>query len=301
MQLSFPNTQIGKPQQSGGLTVYPLFTNASANLDYVLSEEAIAKGFIEVEEVSDAGTVNTLQVRNKGEMPVLFLEGEELIGAKQNRILNTSVLVSGKSEIQIPVSCVEQGRWSYNSRRFAASSHHSPSRLRHALKRSVSRSIQHTSRHTSDQSRVWQEVESYQTSLGVYSGTKAQADTYAQYGDQVEKVKKEIAYVEGATGMMAAVHGKLIAFELFDRPQTCQKVWSRLLSGWYLDALSEGRKDESAERPEELYEKLSASEWSKAKAVGEGDEFRIKEDTEELQASTLYYDNTLLHSSAILK
>ena len=43
---------------------------------------------------------------------VLLYDGEELVGAKQNRILNVTVLVGAGATLPIPVSCVEQGRWS---------------------------------------------------------------------------------------------------------------------------------------------------------------------------------------------
>jgi hypothetical protein len=40
-------------------------------------------------------------------------DGEQLVGAKQNRILNMTVLVAAETEVTIPVSCVERGRWGY--------------------------------------------------------------------------------------------------------------------------------------------------------------------------------------------
>ena len=58
--------------------------------------------------------------RTRGDIRVLFLEGEELVGAKQNRILNTSVLLPARSKIKIPVSCVERGRWAYKSKHFGS-------------------------------------------------------------------------------------------------------------------------------------------------------------------------------------
>ena len=73
-----------------------------------------------LEEVSEGGSVPQLLVENRGNNRVLFLEGEELVGAKQNRILNTSILVPAKSKIKVPVSCVEQGRWRYTSKHFAS-------------------------------------------------------------------------------------------------------------------------------------------------------------------------------------
>jgi hypothetical protein len=46
----------------------------------------------------------------------LLLDGEQLVGAKQNRIPNMIVLVAAQTEVTIPVSCVEQGRWGYQAR-----------------------------------------------------------------------------------------------------------------------------------------------------------------------------------------
>jgi hypothetical protein len=57
--------------------------------------------------------VPDLAVESKGNVRLLFIEGEELVGAKQNRILNTSVLIAAHTKPKIPVSCVEQGRCGY--------------------------------------------------------------------------------------------------------------------------------------------------------------------------------------------
>src|ERR1700730_11677852 len=69
-------------------------------------------------EVSEAGSVLFLKVVNGADRQLLLLDGEELLGAKQNRILNTTVLVDAHTEVIIPVSCVEQGRWGYRGRQF---------------------------------------------------------------------------------------------------------------------------------------------------------------------------------------
>jgi hypothetical protein len=73
------------------LALFPLFDGAFQLVEYTLSDHGIASGVVTVEEVSASGSVPELLVENKGDIRVLFLEGEELIGAKQNRILNTSV------------------------------------------------------------------------------------------------------------------------------------------------------------------------------------------------------------------
>src|SRR5207244_10930111 len=70
-------------------------------------------------EVSQGGAARTLSVSNPLDLNVLLFDGEELVGAKQNRILDRPVLVQAQSKTPVPVTCVERGRWAYRSERFA--------------------------------------------------------------------------------------------------------------------------------------------------------------------------------------
>ncbi len=81
----------------------------------------MSEGLLSVAEVNEEGSVPELKVTNAADMSVLLLDGEELMGAKQNRVLNTSILLVVKSETIIPVSCTEHGRWSYSSPAFSDS------------------------------------------------------------------------------------------------------------------------------------------------------------------------------------
>ena len=109
--LVLPEILVGDPIEYESLTVFPLIGRAGSSVNYLLSDEALAAGSVTVEEIGEGGSVPELTVNNQTDGLVLFPEGEELRGAKQNRVLNTSVLVAAKSKIKIPVSCVEQGRW----------------------------------------------------------------------------------------------------------------------------------------------------------------------------------------------
>src|SRR5487761_2775144 len=119
-----PEVRVGEPSRHEALTVFPLFSTGDSSVNYLLSDEAIQAGSVAVEEVSEGGSVPNLLVTNNSDSLVLFLEGEELRGAKQNRVLNTSVLVAAHSKTPIPVSCVEQGRWRYRSKQFASEGTH---------------------------------------------------------------------------------------------------------------------------------------------------------------------------------
>src|ERR1041385_8152924 len=95
---------IGERAHFGGLTVFPLFRDGSVPPEpgYTLLEEAIATGAARVTEVGGGGSVPELRFENLGEKPVLLLDGEELIGAKQNRVVNLTILAPAKQIIVIP-------------------------------------------------------------------------------------------------------------------------------------------------------------------------------------------------------
>ena len=76
---------------------------------------------------------NVLRVENNGTLPVLLLDGEILSGAKQDRVVRSSVLVGEGSQVVVPVYCVERGRWDRSLASLKTKAHSPPS-LRHILK-----------------------------------------------------------------------------------------------------------------------------------------------------------------------
>jgi hypothetical protein len=83
---------------------------------------------------------------------------KSLVGAKQNRIPNTTVLVAAHTEVTIPVSCVEQGRWSYRGRQFRPGDSSLFASLRAKKAAWVSRSVRAGRGHMADQGEVWAEL-----------------------------------------------------------------------------------------------------------------------------------------------
>ena len=132
---------LGSMQSFQNMDVIPIFATQNDGPEYITLKEALDKDYITITELNQSGSVPELKVINKSAGLVLLLDGEELIGAKQNRVLNTSVLLKGNSETVIPVSCTEQGRWSYRSAAFADSDAMLASKVRLGKVRSVSASL----------------------------------------------------------------------------------------------------------------------------------------------------------------
>jgi hypothetical protein len=169
---------LGDPTTFEGLSLYPLYTGKAWQPDYITLDEALEHGFARVTEVSEGGSVPDLQFENLGEHRVLLVDGDELIGAKQNRVVNLTLLVAGQTTLQIPVSCVEHGRWSYRSREFSSAKRNMYAGARAAKMEQVTVRLKRVGERYSDQSEVWDNIAECSASLNVDSATDAMADIY---------------------------------------------------------------------------------------------------------------------------
>jgi ARG/rhodanese/phosphatase superfamily protein len=111
--------------------------------------------------LNDGGSVPTIKVFNHADIDALILDGTELRGAKQNRMVNVTVIIGKHSETPIPVSCVEQGRWAYRSRGFASSKRTVASKLRNRKAHMVAENLGRTQRAATNQGEVWARVDGY--------------------------------------------------------------------------------------------------------------------------------------------
>jgi len=111
----------GAIQEHKNLAILPLLSKQAPKAHYIGLNEAIEKDQIKITEVDEGGSVPTLIAINKGSIPILLLQGEEVEGAYQNRVFNTTIMLKEHSKTMIPVSCTEAGRWSYRTSRNSTS------------------------------------------------------------------------------------------------------------------------------------------------------------------------------------
>jgi len=282
------------------LTLVPLRGGGRQRVDYILSAEAISAGLLTVAELRGGGSVPELLAINESDKMILLLDGEELVGAKQNRILNTSVLLPSKSETRIPVSCVEQGRWHHVSRTFRSGSH-SPSSLRRRKSKDVSRAYMAHGRALSDQRAVWQQVVECLCQSGIQSPTMAIHDILEQRRDLLSEYVNAFVYCEGTRGVIAATNGMFAAMDLFDNASTLRGVWSPLVTGYAMDALFRPASEEAARQftcrgAEILLERLSEIECLAFASVGTGEDWRFE--TTDILGQALVAGSVCVHLSA---
>jgi hypothetical protein len=228
--------EVGTPVEAGPLRLFPLFVSGPSAPDYVPGPEAGSAGAISVDERDGGAAVPELVLTSAAAVPLLLLEGETVLGVKQNRTLNVSVLCQPQIPTVIPVSCVEAGRWGA----VQAVSHSprlSPSTLRAAKTRSVVNSVRTRASKQSDQSLVWDTVAGYARTLGHHSPTAALEDVADAAAHDVAAIVEGIRPVEGQRGVLAVTASGIVALDLFDKPATLAAYWDGLLAGYALDAV----------------------------------------------------------------
>lgn len=265
--------------------------------DYLLASEAIDAGVLTVAEVDEAGSVPELLAVNDADKPILLIDGEELQGAKQNRILNTSILLPARSRSRIPVSCVEQGRWRHTSRTFKSGSY-SPSSLRRRKSRDVQHNLRASGRAMSDQGAVWEDVERQIDASQAPAPTRAMSDAVTSRVDVIGRYQEALAYPSGACGVVAAVCGRFVALDAFDSCSTLEVIWERLVASYAMDAegaREKPRKAFTARAAGVLLEHVAGQECQPFESVGLGRDLRFEAD--DVLGQGLEADGHLLHLS----
>ncbi len=166
------------PDVHGLLAVFPLFGPAP-RLEYVSFSQGRASG-VSIKELEGGAAVNDLLVINPSGTAVLLYEGEEVLGAQQNRTFDVSVLVGAGTRLHVPVSCVEAGRW--DGRRHDESFDVAPQAAYPSLRRmknTASRAhVAAGMAPRADQGAVWNEVARKSARMAVASPTGAMRDIY---------------------------------------------------------------------------------------------------------------------------
>lgn len=117
-------------QTDGQISILQFLTLNWELWDFYPGGPAVEKGDLIIKELGEEGRVEDLQAINNTNNYLFFMDTDILIGAKQNRVLNTSVLFAPKSHTVMSVSCVERGRWRSSSPKFKMGDHHIESEIR---------------------------------------------------------------------------------------------------------------------------------------------------------------------------
>ncbi len=289
---------IGWPITRLGVSFFPVYLAAN-ELPAITTGEA--SGLV-VDEL-DAPSVPALRVRNPGDKPVLVVEGEHFLGGKQNRTVNTSVLVPALADLEIPVSCLERDRWG-RPRAARRDEEFTAAAVRATNHAGVAESMRRHGSRAGDQAAVWGEVDALLSRTSAESATAAAADVKRavrrRAPDRVAAIEKLAARgpLPGQCGIVV-VHGRRVAaMDLFGTPHLLAVHWSALIRSHLLESsVAEGSP--SASRVLRIVRRFAAAPAEEAPGVGLGVEHRVA--NHRLVGHALTFNGAILHAALFMR
>jgi CheY-like chemotaxis protein len=270
--------EVCEPVAAGGLQMFGLRWPIQGEADYLPMDEALAAGTLEVTEASKGGSVPEIKIRNKGDERVFLMAGEQLVGGKQNRMLNVSLVVPARSELRVPVSCVEAGRWSHGSRNFCSGHSSGHGRLRAMMSKDVSASYRVAGKPSAKQGEVWGEVSRKLREMGSNSASDALAQAYADHGPALDDLVRRVQLPDDCCGVAFARNGRIAGADLFQSPRILSKLLPKLVKSHALDAM-EGEPAGPELEPDALmkwFRSSARAEFQWFESPGMGTDVRIR-------------------------
>jgi hypothetical protein len=286
---------IGRPITRDPFTLYPLYTHGVVAPPYVTGPEA--RDVLVVEETPSA-SVPVLSATVLGERPVLLVEGEVFLGGLQDRVVNVSILL-GAGRTEVPVSCVEAGRWR-DGNRFERAGWHAPRRVRATVNASVTASAR-GGRRLSDQSAVWAAVDDTLDARRIASPTAALRESMAdrEGAGRADRAVAELVALgplPDQTGVVAAVGSRVVLAEVFDRPSSLAVYWPELLAGLSVEGEMPHGRPPRLEVALSFVRRLRHADRLVVDGVGLGRETRFSRRGQ--VASALEWEGALVHLSS---
>jgi len=289
------------------LTVFPLIGRNNLS-DLTTFHQAINDESLEVSEISDQGSVPSLNVHNKNLTPVFIIDGQTITGKKlkQNRIITVSTLIPETSSMKLSVLCSERGRWSRTDREFASRDSSMFAKARFSKMETMSQRANGSSNESydksADQQQTWEQINRKFSSFNDYSSSESMQDIYKNKEDILAEFEKELTMPENAVGCIFAIGNRVLGFELFSSHQLFADLYPQLLKSYALDAIE--RKNRNNNQPslddaKKIIHDADNSLAKQCKNSGLGNLFTIN--TNDICATILMLDDKIIHFTCFSK
>ncbi len=230
---------VGLPITRSGISFMPIYLAANALPEIATGPDS---GLV-IDELDDA-SIPTLTARNPTDTPILAVEGEHFVGGKQNRTLNVTVLVPANAKLEIPVSCLEQGRWG-RRREYSRSAAFAPREVRRQKTVGVHESMARDRSRKGNQGAVWGAVDEVLEANRVSSSTEAAEDLHEAYrrdsswSNTVDELIR-LGPLPQQCGFAVAHGDWIVAIELFGAPHLFAAHWRALIQSYLLERPAKG-------------------------------------------------------------
>ena len=283
------DVKVEEPFLLRQMVIFPL-TNGGGKFENV-------KPFREVKNVDviETGTVEEATLKNSSPYHVFMLDGEEIYGGLQNRIVNTSVLVESRNTVDIPVSCVEEHRWEGGNSEFKPGFISFPS-IRAVIAESVSNSLKRERKFLSNQTKVWNTITKKLKSMNVKSATSSMHDIFSSFDEEIERIVEEVGEPGDFNGLVVGIDGRVKWLDFFGDKELFKYYFKPLMKSYIIETMDKGGgKFITESNVKKFLEKLKKIPVRRYMGVDMGEEIRFY--SKDVMGKALLVEEKPLHVS----
>jgi hypothetical protein len=272
MRIYIEQLHVGAGTQIGPVTTFPIWTADSGLPSIQLPPRAP----VTVAEL-DEPRIDALEVTVTGRSPVLLPEGTLLRGGMQSRVLTRDALLRPQQRNEVEAACVEAGRWGGASEHSLAG--RVPLRVIGEL-RGVRRPSAMRDDRDDRQSRVWHEVDRYESHYGCRP-TSSLIDVMENPDDEqpmrrryrrLHDALRRLAQrpLPGQNGIMIGIAGQPVMLETFTTARALAHMLPSMLGGLAMDAAPFDDEPTPARRARRFAERLMATPLEPVSEISDG-------------------------------
>ena len=293
------NFNVSEPVEKNNITTFFLSSIEKNNNKYLSFSEAIAKNQVQISEVNKEGLLTKLSVSNKSSDNIIILNGELIIGTqiRQDRIVDSTVLIPGYATVLINTFCGEQYRWSprlSNKISTSESLYFSSGRANNAADINTK---------LSKQCRIWSEISEKISDFNVKSFTNSVDQIYKKKKVNVEEIVNFFKIPSEAVGVVLGINNQLVNIDIFSNNCMLQIYLPKIIRSIALDSFKKISKKSYLKKKDvhRFLRQIHQANKQKRKVVEGtlGEELQFNSET--VAGSILYHKEQTVHFSAFVK
>ena len=293
------NFNVSEPVEKKNITTFFLSSIEKNNNKYLSFSEAIAKNQVQISEVNKEGLLTKLSVSNKSSDNIIILNGELIIGTqiRQDRIVDSTVLIPGYATVLINTFCGEQYRWSprlSNKISTSESLYFSSGRANNAADINTK---------LSKQCRIWSEISEKISDFNVKSFTNSVDQIYKKKKVNVEEIVNFFKIPTEAVGVALGINHQLVNIDIFSNNCMLQIYLPKIIRSIALDSFKKISKKSYLKKKDvhRFLRQIHQANKQKRKVVEGALGEELQFNSESVAGSILYHKEQTVHFSAFVK
>lgn len=285
--MNLRHLSLAERQNYENMTVVPILSDTNTPFDVLDLKEGLKMGLVKIEEC-DNSNIEQVKLKNNSISPLILLDGEEIAGSLQNRIISQTMIIAPKSEIKIPVNCSEKGRNTYKSE-FHYSNYMANSNTRRKKVYNKNKLRQNV---------VWSSIDDLEKDKNTCSKTNALRDSYEKNKYDIDSYLKHFKMENNQIGVICIVENK-VGLEIFNNHSLYEKYNEMLLRSYIIDSSNKEKINISNKELENILDSINDDSFIKKEAVGLGKYYKISNSYG--NGHILIYENNMVHASFFKK